>query len=676
MRGNDDGLSAINWNPSDDPCADPGENLCDSTTDAAFRVTMFQVGSGDPTAITSWTWNSGFDYGTDIVGSSQTMADVYEGDIVKLVIPVWGVDGSTSMPDWFDYYRVLCARWDNTNHGTDCTGVSVNNTIKIDRVHNFDMDGSDYSGIGPFSTGTIEHIERIGGGTVDDNQMPTYIGFENITLQTIGPEFMNEDFNSIILWNNHFDTWTYKVNFKKWGPLVEEIKEGRHLALSNNYTDEVWKPRCTGAITLLAATNPMQVTISSPSIGGKCGNNRWGQNTEPTIWFPPAMADNADSVVQGLADKMFVYSCIDCDSTDGSVTVSLTNFGDDTNYDGSSLSDTTPSEGYVVLLNQYGVAKIYVKGSGIQLIDNSFYNVRIGVIYQSGANNNVTAYNVFETGGTDKMCGRSFFIHGGYMQGGIWEGNETDCGFVTAATAETGSPIGPGFTMFRNRHWWRGAEAHAMNEACGAIDAGMCQERYDNQGKSSDDHNYILNFLGGWQHTSYHLGTSNNSGDFGGAPLSPWGYTDLFVGSNLWHSEAMVERVGTAGAGQYENETNNPTFTDTYKPDLAIERDGGDANSNVDAAPAAWSSRVFPTSSVYDTTQAEPSWWCSESGTIALGTFPGIGADVDDANGGSPSFNMLPAERRRRGLSCTAVSGIAAPTPVMTGVNWSSGAFR
>jgi hypothetical protein len=90
------------------------------------------------------------------------------------------------------------------------------------------------------------------------------------------------------------------------------------------------------------------------------------------------------------------------------------------------------------------------------------------------------------------------------------------------------------------------------------------------------------------------------------------------------------------------------------KPSIAYPDYEQGNNFNIHSAPAEWSDsdQQYPTSLLYDTIGAKPSWWCDESGE-----FPNIGAHYDNNNGGNPvkgiDISYLPAERRRLGLPCT-----------------------
>lgn len=660
LVGNADGLSEIIHNSSTNICT----QFCDNVNDGGYQIFLFTVGSNsnsEPSpgiAGAEWTWDSGYAYNTDIVGSDQAISEVYEGDIVRLKIDAWG---NATSNDYRGVYRVLCARWnDSTVEGTDCTGITADNQIKIDRVHQFDMEGTSYyepAGVpdAPFTGHTITHVERLGGGTTENDNVPEHIGFRNFTIRAV-EDAVFPGFAEAIWIRECYECWVTDMTFGDWGSSKLQVSNDSASVLieGNGFSGEVWRSRCVMEIAEVYATNPMEVRFASNSIGNKCGDNRFpGGNgsTEPYIHFSAGLAGNADPVISQLADKKFEYDCnangnTECDTSDQEIRVQLGEEQYTTDVpSGVGLVGTVDALDWAAVENQFGVAAVYIKSGAhnIQFINNYFDNTRIGVIFQEGPSDSVVAYNHFSTGGVDKHCGRYLFIHGGLTANMLWEGNTGDCGHTTEATASQGEPIGPQLTLMRNRHISRGTPTHSQPEGGGDNDSGISNEASDQNGQASEDFNWIVNFLGGYSNARP-LGSCDND-DNGGCEV-PYRTYNHFVGSNCWHGEVM-----TSGS-DFETLANNPTFD---APDLIV----GD-NDNIADCTTLFSGRSLPSSLLYDTTQTEPDYWCEESGTIALDTFPGVGSDFDTTT----VYTKIPAQIRLESGTCTAVSGSPPATPV------------
>lgn len=696
-RGNADGLSAIYYLLDDDLCGnDSGSrNICDSasgnsgTDREGFRIDANNNNKNVMSYVDQWDWTGGFARGSNLVqsdgSSGNQITEIYADDIVQLTIPSWGFSGSGANPDWSDMYRVVCAKWHNeTTQGTGCD-LDPANSIRLDRVHNFVMDGStftDYESAAPFATGSINHVERYGGSNPDTNNIPVNIGFENLTIgmHPNGEIHVREGSVNFIRFNNCFECWVVDSTFDdEGGPSVMEIHGNSILIKNNVFSGFVNESVCIARVTDVhssvcevdgtticdedsdcssGACGSIEVTISSDSIanleggGRKCDSIPTNQNLFPYVSFSLDFAESSDPVIAGMANGLYVYDCNpasgngDCSrgGADETVRWGLTDFRLDAPVRGIVDDSDLPTNAYMKLGRVYSVAKFYrASGAGSHFINNFFIDSRIGVIFQSGVQNDVFFGNVFRRSSNSEPCNRSWFIHGGRASHLLFEANDSDCGFVLVAGAEVNGPEGPGTTYYRNRHVWGGAETHAGNgQNCSAETAGICNEGYDAQGFANYDWSILNNFVGGTTSGAGQLGWCDNTD--GGGCAAPYAWTDMEVHGNVFHSQNVI-------SGQhYETTNDNPTFN---APDMLAG-----LNDNVDVQPSAWNSRVYPTSIYLDSFMQEPDWWCLESGTIPAGTFPGIGADFDDLSTWPSSYNKLPAERVYDGDPCTPVSNL------------------
>ncbi len=620
IRGNADGRSRIVFDPEGTPPDDGWPHM------------LFNIGSDNPATIASWSWDGGYAMGSDIARSNQPISEVYPGDIVRLEMDQWS---STVDRDYREYYRVKCARWSNGSvHGTtaDCAGVTGNNQIKLDRKFQFPMDGAGLQA-GPFAGHTIVHVERKGGGSRTTNMTENF-GIENITVHHTKPAAVKGYF-AMMEFHGCMECWVSNVTAETgWGNSWGELKNSasRVLIEDSGFQGPLWRPRCRMDVEEINPnTSPVQVRFR---VNSECREMCTG--LERVMSFPD------DFPEPRLAGKYAQCSCVECDRSDGQVTVALTDTANGNPINGAGMN-RTPG-GWVTQLNTYNIGGFYLtsQSSGIQMVNNWFRNARVGVIQQQGAFSSVLAYNYFKTD-PEFHCSRFLFIHGGNGTASLWEGNHGDCGYVTTATAEQGLGLGPFFTMLYNRGIPRTDKTYSLGDQCGRAD--ICNEAEEQEGNASDSHNYLGNFLPGYSNLlgDHKLGDCRNSNKRGSKPGgcdAPYQLYAPHLHKNIWYAEEMEDDIESV---QY-----NPTIV---SPDIAA-----DLNDNVDRKPAAWASVRWPTSLLYDTVQQTPSWWCEESGP-----FPNIGAPVDDNNGGAPIVSKLPAQLRMEGRTCTRVDGQEPP---------------
>ncbi len=631
ILGNEDGLSEIIIDPGTD--VDPG-------TDGFNQ--RFLASDGATSAISTWTWDSGYALGTDIIHSDQTISAINGdgGDIVRLHIDNWGNSGAR---DYDGMYRVLCARYGDTNHGSDCTGVTSNGDIRIDRELPFQMDGTGLQ-IGALTGLTIELME-----TSSTTNIPEHIGMRDVKLTHTKPFFVNSSFHSIEP-HRCFECWFTGNDFSSWGNSSMSIgassgnTASRILVHDNDFTGPYFAGRCIIDTVDASLVQADPVILSFAQGGGDCRNfSDDGSGLEPFIYFPP------DYPITGLQGKVAYVDCtpgtapydvLDCDET-GGWTVALYERGTGASIDGTSFTQasctTAVDCGWANQLKNFEIAAVYFSSESDQnqFSSNRCLDTRVCLIQQAGGFQHIVAYNYdyyTATGG----CSRGIFMHGGQASGSVWEGNWSVCGFTTSATQNQGTGVGPGFTMFRNRYQEDPVTRTAIGQrSCGG-DAwdGICNEAEDQESKPSENHVYLANSLGGY-HTNAGGGV-NVWGDCqherSGACESPYQLYAPWILKNLWQGSEMEADM--------ESLANNPTMV---YPDITASSTGSLDNDNVDKIPTGWSSVIWPSSILYND-YGKPDWWCSEI------PFPNIGAPDDDF---STTLPETPAKRIADGDACT-----------------------
>ncbi len=592
-----------------------------------FQSELFVVGNNNPTPIATWTWSGNYAKGSQVI-SVPAATDVYEGDIIRLRVDSW----TDLSDDLHKQVRVLCARWSNTNHGTDCTGVTSNGDIRIDRELHLDFETSgagdpDYY-FGGFTGHEVDHMERIGGGTTTDN-VPEFIGMEFVDVEhtnTLGIDTSKQ----MMGWQGCFECWATHWSATAWGMSWGDIgasgfsNNGRLLIAHSDFEGPLFSSQCSIVVTAISADEPALVT-GDGSTGAACDTN-FDPITRPAIGFP------SDFYEPNLAGKVFEVDCDDpnADCTLNSFVLPIYDAQGGAAVDGSTLNTTVDTAHNVaVQLSNYSAGAFYIsaENSETQLVNNSFHNYRVGPLMQANNNEPVLFGNYFTTD-NDQHLSRCIFNHGATEAGAVIERNDCDGGITSYATAAQGDGIGPYYTYLFNRGRGRTGSTWSWGDQC--PNGGLCVEQGSGQNPySSDQNNMIGNF---WESLVGHAGGIDSYS--GGAPGR---FQNLEFSRNIVWGETLVDDFDASN-------------TTTNKPD---HLEGDDVDS---AADAGWGSTVWPTSLAYDR-QIEadpafvPSWWCQESGPFHAG----MGAPADDHNGGSPTYSKLPAQIRFDQETCTPV---------------------
>ncbi|MDP6977029.1 MAG: hypothetical protein QF570_00290 [Myxococcota bacterium] len=643
VRGNADGRTRIVVDMASSP---PPEG---------WDHSMFQIGDSTNTgSITSWTWDGGYAKGGQVLSSNQAINFVHPGDIVRLTIDQWA-DVSA---DFASNYFVLCAQWaDGTRVGTDCSGVTRNNQIKIDRELPFDMTGSSYQ-FGTLTGHRITHVERLGGNVIDrvTNHVPMHIGIEDLTIQHMDPMGLDA-FDSMIELRTCMECWMSGIKATAWGNswlgtgASGYSAVSRFLVYGSDFEGPLWRLRCVADVVGVSNSTPAEVTLQT---NGACRS--WCTGLEPGFRFPDDFPD------PGLRGKITRCSCsegnAECDPSDNRVTIALTDAATSQPVNGSGL-DNTPG-GWGVQINNYGIAGLYFSGptSHTQVVNSSFKNTRVGFIQSTGAYESVAFGNYYTTD-SEHHASRCLFVHGSGGSGTLWERNDCDMGYTPYASAAQGHGIGPYMTMLYNRGRDRGPKTNAFPDQCPG--GGICTERTGQDGRSNDDNNFIGNFVkwitwGGERNSSYPLDLCDNDGSRGGGPdCTLGGSQDPFLQYGMWWLRNVVWGE-TLGADDFDAGP-NPTshYPDAFEGDM------------IDTRPAAWASTNWPTTLAYDrqieadASWTAPDWWCQESGPF----HNGMGAPADNLNGGNPNYSKLPAQIRMEGGTCTPVNSNRPVPPVV-----------
>ncbi len=636
IRGNADGQTRIVVDMATDPPADGWNHI------------LFQIGSNNTATVASWSWDGGYDKGSQVLRSNQAISELYPDDIVRLSMDRW-TDANNG---YRASHLVLCAQWSNgTRVGQDCSGITGNNQVKIDRELPFDMTGESYF-FGSISGHTITQVERRGGGTRDTNNIPMHIGIENLTVEHMHPMAVDA-FNSMVEVHGCFECWMTDIQASAWGNSWLDTGAGgqsatsRFLLFGSDFEGPLWRMRCAANVAAVSNTNPVEVTFTNI---GECRS--WCTGLEPGIWFPD------DFNEPGLAGKIASCSCsggnAECNAGDGQVTVQITDTSNDQPINGAGFN-TNPG-GWAAQLNNYGIAGIYFSGAvtSAQMVNSTMRNSRVGMIQQQGGYETIAFANYFDTDASRQQS-RCLFTHGGPGSGSVWERNDCDMGYTSYASAAQGHGIGPYHTMLFNRGRDRGPRTNGFPDQCPS--GGICVERTGQHGNSNDQMNFLGNFLsvihqGGTGSGGYALDLCDNDGSGGsGANCSLSGSQVPF----LMYGMAWIRNVVWGESLGSDDFDGNPT---TIKPDYQE----GDA---IDTRPTSWASTNWPTTLAYDR-QIEsdagwtaPDWWCEESGPF----HNGMGAPADNRNGGNPNYSRLPAQIRIEGGTCTTSSGTTNSRP-------------
>ncbi len=626
IRGNKDGKTKIVVDMRASPPSD------------GWKHVLFQIGSAETQTVASWTWDGGFDKGDRVVRSKQAILEVYPGDIVRLSTDRW----TNTHHGYRASHLVLCAQWaDGTRKGTDCSGVTGNNQIKLDRELPFDMTGASHY-MGRITGHTITQVERRGGGLRQSNNIPMHIGIEDITVEHLHPMAVDA-FNSMVEAQGCFECWMSGVKASAWGNSWLDTGSGgqsatsRFLVFGSDFEGPLWRMRCNALVTRLSNTRPVEATFGAI---GECRS--WCGNLEPGIWFPD------DFPEPKLAGRIASCSCegggAECNAGDDRVTVQLFEASTGEPIDGSGMN-RVPS-GWATQLNNYGIGGVYFSGavSSAQLVNSSMKNARVGMIQQQGAYETVAFGNYFTTDANHNQS-RCLFTHGGPGSGSLWERNDCDMGYATYAKAAQGHGIGPYHTMLYNRGRERPERSGGLWDQCPS--GGICVERTGQKGFANEQLNFLGNFLsiihqGGPSTHGKPLDLCDNDGSGGGPPnCSLTGPQVPF----LMYKMAWLRNVVWGETLDADDFDANPT---TFKPDYL-------EGSGVDKRPEKWASTNWPTTLAYDrqleadASWTQPDWWCKESGPF----HNGMGAPTDDRDGGRPNYSKLPAQIRLEGGTCT-----------------------
>ncbi len=645
VRGNADGLTRILVDPAGLPADVEG-----------FPNILWQVGSTSPTTIDSWVWSHGFAKGDTIVGTDGStgnqITEVYVGDLIEQEVNQWN-DGSAN---WRRFVEVECARWhDGTLQGpTACTDLlTVNNRIKVDRENPFQMEGTGLELVSSPITGhTLRHVERIGGGTIDDDNVPMHIGWENLTIEHAEPYMVKKSFSAWEVYGCH-ECWLEDVKILAWGNTAVEDNSSQNSATSRFLMKNVdiegpfFAARCVITVNSITEdTTPLQINVD----GADCAPYVLCGGLEPLVYFPP----DFDEPI--LRDTVF-----DCDSADGtpdsSVDMTLRYHSDGSDLNGDPVTVTSPSTNNVgTLLKNYDIAAVKFAGqsSESQWINGSCIDCRVSFITQHGGYESAV-YGLYEHyTGSGVSVSRGLFTHGGPNAGGLYERNHLEAGIVPMEGAIQGRGSGPYITYAFNRGVPPPAQTTTISTQCDS--GGICVGGTDLQGHANQFRNWIGNFFSSIRNDGNGLDWCDNDDDQSrdcsnpGSEVPFNGWEDHWE-RNIVYGETLLDDFETTGGG-------NPTST------LTDYLEGDQVDSGADAG---WST-AWPTSIGYDR-QVEldaafsPSWWCQESGPFHAG----MGAPADDYNGGSPSYSKLPAQIRYEGGPCTPVAATSATFKILGG---------
>lgn len=623
----------INWSPAKDKLVLRGENDTDGTI---LRVVhdglipavdglshrMLQIGSSvDPTPIATWGLDRGASLNSQVIGTVDALTEVYEGDIIWIGEPsgfaMYGSDAS-GPTELRLIRRVLCARWSDTNHGADCTGVSANGDIRLDKPMTMDFDpAGPYDFSDQFTAFEIKHIERLGGGTLTNN-VANYIGLENFSIIHSHPYAVRPD-RPAIRWQGVNYFWMKNVTLNGWSQNrldfgLSTTHTGPGLIVSSRINDEAWDTTCSAAVLLLATTNPVQLTMDSPA---EC---TWGAASEP-IWFPD---DFPIAAIRGT----HAYTIVVPEAA-GQITIALTGI------DGAGM-DTSPG-GWGVALKFFSDASVYMRtgASGVEFADLTMDNTRIGILMQGAVETIIGYVDLW----TDSQIGynRGIFDHSGWGHALI-EGVRSNAQWLTmmANSPAAGPGEGPSTIVYGGHFVDDGTSTTAAygGSGYGGSSPGYWFDETGNTSRAGRQNYGLVAFGNVFGGVNTMIDTCDQPGSAAGCADNQASgiYLRSYVHEtgNLWKTD-IDARLAPYGVGSSANLT-------TVSP----ESEAGEANEGTELSVGD-RGRGYPTS-LYRT--VVPSWWCTQSGT-----FPNIGAAYQDAED-APHPN-LPAQIRRLGTTCT-----------------------
>lgn len=590
------------------------------------RESGFALGSGSAFELEdTFTWDTGREMNSTIVGSNNAITGVYEGDILEIgVTPLGGVYASDGAGAFRFSRRVLCAKWnDGTEHPAGCGatyGISTNNRIKID----FEITSS-FETTGPYRWSSlytghfIRLVERMGfNGNPSTNNDYVYLGIENVNFEHDHP-FTLADFRPAIRTDKVLYAWIENVRVGEWG--ATKIQPGRsaskssHVLIRNSELEgETWKTRCIASITGLAQTNPVQLTINTDVDSGTAcrGTTEWnGTTLNPVVYIDPTCSVEPIRGLHGY-DVVTPWS-------GGNVTISLPGIN------GAGLS--TSLDCYAANQRYFGVAAIYadVNTNGVHVINNSLVDTKVGLIVQGGWDT-IAAYNECYTR-AGAVVSRCLFNHEGHGPL-LWEGNVSNAQYLANhQTAHANGPgRGPHTVKYRNHFLSDGVATSPVHGDVTNSGLGHTENAMSNMGGSSAHYDVIFgNVIGGRTGSIIDSVDNNDNGNTAEEIASggPYYSEDVRATGNLyrlWDGDSLFSSGGAL---------NPTTLRDNTEADEGSELSEADRN------------RDYPESLVY---KQVPSWWCLESGT-----FPGVGAPAYTAS--TPP--NIPAMRVRQGLGCT-----------------------
>ncbi len=287
-----------------------------------------------------------------------------------------------------------------------------------------------------------------------------------------------------------------------------------------------------------------------------------------------------------------------------------------------------------------GRPELYQKAA-IQYFGKNYDNVSENNIFvdcpqayelQRGSAGNVGAYNYFLQPTSAGGCERDTMLHGDGSYDNLFEAND---GFCADHWDNLYGSNYKGNTFFRMRK-------RKSNEAPGEYDGTSGAETMNRNVNTI----YSANIIG------------NSFFKVGGGPQPFRAFDEasdaMWFEGNLYRDQIIVNSdashppvlVGNAGTITYRG--------DSFQPNRATATQML-YNVQGNSTSASWRAERRMPASFYRTTP--PAWWCQESGA-----WPNIGADKDNFNG---TLDMLPAERRHRGLSCTTAAGTWIAPPVV-----------
>jgi hypothetical protein len=509
-----------------------------------YRYRMFVIGNnGVQPGIAAWTWDSGFSRGDSIVQSTGgSVNELYAGDLIRLKVDPWN-DRTNKV---YSFHRVTCSKWSDgtvapTAHVT-CSSLPAG-TIKLTGDLQHDMLGESHTN-GPFAGHEIHHIERKGGGALTDNYVE-YFGMSGFKITNANESPTVDSFNPALQIHNCQDCWVNDMDFTvPWGTqwIAVSTTSGNLLVAGNNFENPLLRQRCRIDIQSVAAASDTDNRVRMTVQSNDCRD--WNAGFEKFIWFPTSIGEAS------LKNALVEFTCISGCSQGSHVTVlDLTaEYHTDTPITFNNLSEgwrDTPQGDWGMQINNWGIGALYIKNAGSQVVNNSFHNTRVGVVFQSGGTDNVLAYNTFIVD-PDHDCSRSWFMHGGAATSLLWEGNDANCGAAIVATSPNGLGIGPNMTVMNNRLLAQGrVETHARGDQCGLSASlheesghssgivGFCNESTGQDGYSSEDNNFLGNILEGVS-TNRPIASCDHDDEGGAGCESPYQQLNPVFHKNVW----------------------------------------------------------------------------------------------------------------------------------------------